>query len=166
MTDPTPQTTPTRDEAVRPPEMAAHILRIAIEDRQATDTVEMNVGDLSVMLGLLLASAPASGGGDAVAWHDVLAERLRQVEAEGWSAAHDDEHGNGEMARAAASYALEHAAWTYTETPSARLMEAARSVWPWGKEWWKPSANRRMLVKAAALILAEIERLDRKEGAR
>lgn len=69
MTDPTPETTPTRDEAVQPCEMATHILRIAIEDRQATDTVEMNVGDLSVMLGLLLASAPtpASGGVDAVA---------------------------------------------------------------------------------------------------
>lgn len=111
------------------------------------------------------AATPVSEA-EPVAWRDVLAERRRHVEAEGWTAAHDDEHGNGEMARAAASYALEHAAWTYTETPSARLMEAARSVWPWGKEWWKPGAGRRMLVKAAALILAEIERLDRKEGAR
>lgn len=27
--------------------------------------------------------------------------------------------------------------------------------------WWKPGAPRRMLIKAAALIVAEIERLDR-----
>jgi NTP pyrophosphatase (non-canonical NTP hydrolase) len=93
---------------------------------------------------------------------DVLVERRRQVVSEGWTTRHDDEHGNGEMARAAASYALEYAARTYTETPSSRLTEAARSVWPWSREWWKPGASRRMLVKAAALLIAEIERLDRK----
>ena len=35
------------------------------------------------------------------------------------------------------------------------------ATWPWGASWWKPGDPRRMLVKAAALILAEIERLDR-----
>jgi len=34
-------------------------------------------------------------------------------------------------------------------------------VWPWGGFTWKPTTPRRDLVKAAALILAEIERLDR-----
>lgn len=33
----------------------------------------------------------------------------------------------------------------------------------YGYEWWKPTNRRRDLVKAAALILAEIERLDRKD---
>lgn len=33
--------------------------------------------------------------------------------------------------------------------------------WPWHRVWWKPSTRRRNLVKAGALILAEIERLDR-----
>ena len=36
-------------------------------------------------------------------------------------------------------------------------------LWPWLSSWWKPSTNRRDLVKAGALILAEIERLDRAE---
>jgi hypothetical protein len=36
----------------------------------------------------------------------IAAERRRQIEAEGWSAAHDDQHVNGELAGAAAAYAL------------------------------------------------------------
>lgn len=175
---PTPDTQP-REEAVRMPNPSPEML--ASPQFEAIWSVikswDVNVpeaysgycganGSHVAMILNALSASPAAGGVDAGAWRDVLAERRRQVEAEGWTAAHDDEHGNGEMARAAASYALEHAAWTYTETPSARLMEAARSVWPWGKEWWKPCAGRQMLVKAAALILAEIERLDRKEGVR
>ena len=32
----------------------------------------------------------------------------------------------------------------------------------WSKDWWKPKDKRRDLIRAAALIVAEIERLDRK----
>ncbi len=86
------------------------------------------------------------------AWLDVQAERKRQVEVEGWTPEHDDEHNGGELADAAACYALSAAGWsTY----------AARERWPWPLEWWKPSTARRDLVKASALALAEIERLDR-----
>ncbi len=86
------------------------------------------------------------------AWLDVQAERKRQVEVEGWTPEHDDEHNGGELADAAACYALSAAGWsTY----------AARERWPWPLEWWKPSTARRDLVKACALALAEIERLDR-----
>lgn len=35
--------------------------------------------------------------------------------------------------------------------------------WPWDERWWKPEGGRRDLVKAGALIIAEIERLDRLE---
>ena len=81
------------------------------------------------------------------ALHDVIAERSRQISEEGWTSEHDDAHGNGEMAVAAACYA----APTDVEPES----------WPWAYKWWKPTTPRRNLVKAAALILAEIERLDR-----
>ncbi|WP_373743833.1 DNA cytosine methyltransferase [Achromobacter insuavis] len=37
---------------------------------------------------------------------DVLAERQRQIQAEGWSTAHDDEHDAGDMAAAGASYVV------------------------------------------------------------
>lgn len=84
---------------------------------------------------------------------DVLAERQRQVTAEGWTPGHDDEYEHGELADAAGCYAL-----------SSELFDCAGEPprpWPWPDEWWKPTNRRRDLVKAGALILAEIERLDR-----
>lgn len=80
---------------------------------------------------------------------DVLAERQRQISVEGWTPEHDDEHSFEEMAFAASCYAC------------ADEGEAPPAVWPWDWKWWKPKGRRRNLVKAGALILAEIERLDR-----
>ncbi|EOZ3000259.1 TPA: hypothetical protein ACRNIQ_000133 [Pseudomonas aeruginosa] len=91
------------------------------------------------------------------AWLDVQAERRRQVEAEGWTPEHDDEHSHGQMARAAACYALAGSSAPNDGT-AALLVSLA---WPWDQQWWKPSTPRRDLVKACALALAEIERLDR-----
>ncbi|MDT4861230.1 hypothetical protein FQZ97_958280 [compost metagenome] len=88
---------------------------------------------------------------------DVLAERQRQVEVEGWTAEHDDMYSHGELAIAAARYAQESA--RENQLDSCPLPRP--SPWPWPAKWWKPGAPRRMLVKAGALILAEIERLDR-----
>ena len=82
----------------------------------------------------------------------IAAERRRQVEVEGWTPEHDDEHVNGEMSRAAACYAI----------PSRRAQVVA-DFWPWMMAWWKPTPDDRVreLVKAGALIVAEIERLQR-----
>ena len=88
--------------------------------------------------------------------YDVLAERRRQVEAEGWTPEHDDQHEVGELATAAACYAGNAGGYVWAGGWPGE-------VWPWAREWWKPSTPRRDLVKAAALILAEIERLDRAE---
>nr|WP_278434388.1 MazG-like family protein [Brucella anthropi] len=88
----------------------------------------------------------------SVAARDVLAERRRQIEAEGWTPEHDDEHSNGEMARAALCYIT---AKERSHLPTVPLK------WPWSDAWWKPDGYRRNLIKAGALILAEIERLDR-----
>ncbi|HFQ9619082.1 TPA: hypothetical protein ACHTQ5_001180 [Pseudomonas aeruginosa] len=93
------------------------------------------------------------------AWLDVQAERRRQVEAEGWTPKHDDEHADGQMAQAAGCYAL-HAGGIGTDWPDGRQNGAAL-FWPWDKDSWKPTTPRRDLVKACALALAEIERLDR-----
>lgn len=113
-------------------------------------------------IGLYPASQPMSREGLSQAAHDVLAERRRQIEAEGWTPEHDDEHGLGELARAAACYAL-HAASQASEHPgiSLSLESSALGVWPWDQSWHKPGDQRRNLVKAGALILAELERLDR-----
>lgn len=93
------------------------------------------------------------------AWFDVQAERRRQVEAEGFDASHDDIATRGQIARAAGCYAL-HAGGIGTQWP-AGVGNGSALFWPWDKEWWKPKSARENLVRAAALILAEIERLDR-----
>lgn len=85
---------------------------------------------------------------------DVLAERHRQVSAEGWSSAHDDQYQNSELPDAAACYAINAHNQGFS-TPA---------HWPWPPEWWKQTNPRRDLVKAGALILAEIERIDRAAG--
>jgi hypothetical protein len=89
---------------------------------------------------------------------DVLAERHRQVTAEGWDRDHDDEHSDGALARAAACYAV---GIKWLKMPVENTPYDA-CVWPFDAEWWKPKDTRRNLVRSAALILAEIERLDRK----
>lgn len=98
---------------------------------------------------------------------DVVAERRRQVEAEGWTAKHDDEHTDGEIGRAAAAYALSAMKLYQIPMDLARDMKRiVAAIFPWEagafKPSGKPNAVRRCLVKAAALIIAEIERLDRK----
>lgn len=98
-------------------------------------------------LGLLL--SPPADPSRSPAASDVLAERKRQIESEGWSADHDDQHVGGGLAKAAACYAL------------GRSTIAETVLWPWDWGWWKPKDRRRDLVRAGALIIAELERLDR-----
>ena len=88
---------------------------------------------------------------------DVIAERQRQQSVEGWMPEHDDEHCNGELAMAAVCY--------INETGTVNRNGDKPWGWPWDASWWKPNARRRNLVKAGALILAEIERIDRQEAA-
>ncbi|HGQ7806911.1 TPA: hypothetical protein ACL1ZF_004946 [Pseudomonas aeruginosa] len=90
------------------------------------------------------------------AWLDVQAERRRQITAEGWTPEHDDLYCAAELPRAAAAYILNGA------------NDEAPAIWPFSAKWWKPRDARSNYVRASALILAEIERLDRaapgKEG--
>jgi hypothetical protein len=100
---------------------------------------------------------------------EIVAERRRQIVQEGWSSGHDDTHTDGEMSRAAACYAAHASAYqrvaVHVGTEAYQSVEPRYSIddygWPWAREWWKPRDPRRDLVRAAALIIAEIERLDR-----
>lgn len=93
-----------------------------------------------------LAASPAPDGVSLIA-----AERQRQVSAEGWTPEHDDTHAQGELAEAAIAYASEG-----IERP------LAVSYWPFEWASYRPSGNRvRNLVRAGALIAAEIDRLRR-----
>ncbi len=100
----------------------------------------------------------------------IAIERRRQVDGEGWTGAHDDEvHERAELLAAAHSY-LEAArvqSWDLTVYPDAewRRHLAPSSSWPWSLTWWKPSPDpKRNLVKAGALIAAELDRLMRAEA--
>ncbi|MDV7889672.1 hypothetical protein [Pseudomonas aeruginosa] len=97
----------------------------------------------------LLAARAAQAGQVPQAWLDVQAERRRQIEAKGWTPEHDDLYCSAELPRAAAAYILNGA------------NDEAPAIWSFSAKWWKPRDARANYVRAAALILAEIERLDR-----
>lgn len=95
----------------------------------------------------------------------IAAERQRQIDVEGWTPEHDTEHDHGEMARAAACY-ITHAlrlsvGWGGYHPPDwAPFAGHQQYAWPWESMWWRPSPDPiRNLVKAGALIAAEIDRL-------
>ncbi|MGL4525777.1 MAG: hypothetical protein ACRCUC_02255 [Aestuariivirga sp.] len=104
---------------------------------------------------------------------DVFAERKRQQQGEGWTVEHDDSHTDCSLAKAAAIYAWPvKGELTVAEQNSTGVR--LKDPWPWWiepnwelrgvdwkKSWYKPKDRRSDLVRAAALIIAEIERLDR-----
>lgn len=96
------------------------------------------------------------GGSQAVL--DVLAERRRQTEVEGFTPGHDASDFC-ELEMAAACYAGNAGGYVWAEG------WPGEAVWPWSKKWWKPTTPRRDLVKAGALVLAAIERRDRAAAA-
>jgi hypothetical protein len=92
----------------------------------------------------------------------IAAERNRQVRIEGWSPEHDDEHARGEMAMAARNYAYRAVNIVLGLVDVNDDFIGVPGGWPWDREWWKPSPDPiRNLVKAGALIAAEIDRLKR-----
>lgn len=90
----------------------------------------------------------------------IAQERSRQIEEKGYHIEHDviwqDEE---QLALAASCYALpeKHRTYTYEKKSPFR--------WPWDEPWWKPSPKdrKRELIKAGALIAAEIDRLQEQE---
>lgn len=101
----------------------------------------------------------------SVGVRDLLTERRRQVQEEGYTLERDDKYTEGQLASAASSYAFwadprggsldGHLDYINAKTPA---------CWPWGPEQWKPANQRLMLIKAGALILAELDRLDRQQA--
>jgi len=94
--------------------------------------------------------------------NQVAAERERQKHIEGWTPENDDGYTFGEIAKAASYYAT-YASGKMLHRAAVGMREdrEAPEGWPWAAEWWKPTTRRRDLIKAAAFIVAEIERLDR-----
>jgi hypothetical protein len=90
---------------------------------------------------------------------EVAAERHRQISGEGHGLEKDDLRDHGELAQGAAAYVL--AAASYNRTNRAQLLADAAVIWPWHFGKFRPTEARRDLVKSAAMIVAEIGRLDR-----
>ncbi len=89
-------------------------------------------------------------------------ERSRQKMVEGWTPEHDDEHTDGSLVHAARSYLT---IYNFPTALSASADTADGVGWPWAHEWWKPSDDPiKNLVRAGALIAAEIDRLQRAEA--
>lgn len=90
-------------------------------------------------------------------------ERTRQIKKEGWTPEHDDKY-HDQLTDAACCYALNQ-----IDREANMISNNSESFidnyWPWSKFWWKPTPNDRVreLVKAGALIAAEIDRLKRLE---
>jgi len=98
---------------------------------------------------------------------DVINERQRQQLTEGYSEQHDDSYLPGILSLAGAAYAVAGSGMNGVGT----FYQRAKNLWPWhDKSFFKPTRSnrgdkrRRDLVKSAALIIAEIERIDRAGG--
>ncbi len=106
----------------------------------------------------------------------IAAERARQVSAEGYDAAHDDEHDNDSLAMAAACYAAPDRIYVRQDYAAGL---AFNDPWPWAERYdTRPHPNGgnvvapekatraqriRLLEKAGALCAAEIDRLLRSQ---
>lgn len=109
---------------------------------------------------------------------DVLNERIRQVTEEKNSDDDDDRYSEHTLARAGVCYgligmvgAVEHDPDSHGRSrPDVQLSDtiagAVSRLWPWRASTFKPKDRRRNLVRAAALLLAEIDWLDRAEARR
>jgi hypothetical protein len=97
----------------------------------------------------------------------IAIERKRQIEKKGYDKDHDDEWDCGQLALAGAAYAI---------PPKKRKTEIggdafsacinySKVLWPFEYRYYNPTPQNRIkeLVKAGALIAAEIDRLNRVE---
>lgn len=155
--------------------LARQLERELAQERDIRSTREITLGLLAESLGvapephqsfderLLGAASSIPSAIRRSVTDEIAAERHRQREQEGWTEQHDDEHDSGAMAVAAACYALTDKRGIEVQTVNlARLWE-----WTgWASSWFKPKDQRRNLIRAGALIVAEIERLDRRRADR
>lgn len=102
----------------------------------------------------------------SAAWRDAITERRRQVEVEGFTDKHDDQYAKSEISeltRVAACYAIgTRELRFYKYTRGATSGGCWADLWPahW-LGWWKPKNRRYDLIRAIALLVAEVERMDR-----
>ena len=89
---------------------------------------------------------------------EINSARLQQLSGEIAAYNHDDT----ELSFAAASYA-EHAAMWYDRSVNLAWYRTAAppQTWPWKAAAWQPTDPRQDLIRAASLIISQIEEIDR-----
>jgi hypothetical protein len=90
----------------------------------------------------------------------IAAERERQLQAEGFTRDSDQQYRRGELAKAATAYVQLAAMDLEAGGRNHIAWYGPAAVWPWAPEWWKPVDARRDLVRAGALIAAQIDLID------
>lgn len=83
--------------------------------------------------------------------NEIGRERFRQINEEGYDLNHDDDYKSNELINAATSYLL-------ACDGHVKFREAEEN-WPWVAELFKPKDTWSNLIKAGALIAAELDRL-------
>ncbi|WP_343609302.1 hypothetical protein [Novosphingobium sp.] len=88
---------------------------------------------------------------------EIILERFRQIEEYDYDAAHDDDHRQGEIAAMAAAYSQ-----LSTDHENEAVQQHVQGeLWPWDETMPRHHSRRDLLITAAALLVAEIERIDR-----
>jgi len=98
---------------------------------------------------------------------EIGAERIRQVQVEGFDSADDDTHTDESLAMAAAHYASAVPLFSIKFETDGEIREEPLPAWPgrWNSDWDKKDDHERtkQLAIAGALCAAEIDRLKRVE---
>lgn len=138
------------------PRWPQHIVDALDKLEQIRDWAGLASGDLRSMQlqADLHAAQPSPPGPPAYRTQgvaDVAAERARQIDEEGYTARRDDGTAEGNLTRAGIAYGF------------FALCEDVEALAAWPRDWEKPKPRdrRRNLVRAAALIIAAIDRHDR-----
>lgn len=88
----------------------------------------------------------------------IAIEREKLIMLAGFDSLHDDQQLQSELVMAANSYALNAIA---SDEERTRFEAAAPPAWPLDVDRWQPGDRKQDLIRAAALLVAEIERLNR-----
>lgn len=81
-------------------------------------------------------------------------ERVRQIEEKGYDAEHD--HNHVLLLRWGAQAYLRHA----IALDEGVDLTAEECQWPWSEEFWKPGTAEEDLIKAGAMIAADLDVLE------
>lgn len=122
--------------------------------------VDFRWHNFNVAPGTKLYALPEEAQSAADIIQKAVCERMRQLKALGWTTEHDDEHVSEELAGLAAFYALPEAARYWDATSTGYGKRLGDAILPQG--WFADSCDRRQeLTKAIALLVAEVQRMDR-----